>query len=217
MGFENWDRVEGALIRHLLTHLLPLLAVTEVGLPPETGHPTSFRITSAGADFLASRPVSPPDPQKPKFLRVDANFQVYVPAGASLYDRFQLARFAELDSRPEEERVIYRITQASIGRALRNGVAPDQIVAFLARATDNRTPLKVLETLRTWGTRRGTVQIERATLLHLEREALVAELTQHPELGPLLGEVLGPKVILIPPENVKKVRQLLIDLGFLDR
>ena len=216
MGFEHWDRVEGALIRHLLTHLLPLLEVVDLGLPTETSSPTCFRITPQGESLLTNQaPPSPPPPKKPRFLRVDDKFYAHVPDQTSLYDRFQLARFAQLDRR-EKDRVTYHITQASVGRALRNGVTADQMVAFLARVTNNRTPLKVVETLRTWGARQDTVKIEQAHLLRLKRESLVDELRQNSALRPLLGEVIGPTTILIPPDNVAEVRRILIELGYLE-
>ena len=215
MGFDHWEQVEGALIRYLLTQPLLWLGVTELGLPGERNLPTSFRLTPSGAAFLKNQPISPLPGQKAQFLQVDHNFAVYVPAQASLYDRFQLARFAELGGR-QKEQTTYQITQASVGRAMRNGVTTDQMVAFLARATNNRTPLKVVETLRTWGARRSTAQIEMATLLRLADETLAAELGEQPELAPLLGEVIGPKAILIPPENVTEVRRLLLELGYLE-
>ncbi len=215
MGFDHWEQVEGALIRYLLTQPLLWLGVTELGLPGERSLPTSFRLTLSGAAFLKNQPISPLPGQKAQFLQADHNFTVYVPAQASLYDRFQLARFAELGGR-QKEQTTYQITQASVGRAMRNGVTTDQMVAFLARATNNRTPLKVVETLRTWGARRSTAQIETATLLRLADETLVAELGEQPELAPLLGEVIGPKAILIPPENVTEVRRLLLELGYLE-
>ncbi|MDX1520317.1 MAG: helicase-associated domain-containing protein, partial [Anaerolineae bacterium] len=215
MGFENWDLVEGALIRYIVTYILLLLGVVDVGLPNQNSAPNSFRITPQGETFLANRLTGKPEkPQKTVFLRVTANFQAYVPQAADLYDRFQLARFATLAQR-EEERVIYEINQASVGRALRNGVTPDQIVAFLARATNNQTPLKVVETLRLWGARQGTAYLERVTILRLKNAAQVQELQQHPALKPLLGDVLGPATILIPSENTLKVRQLLTELGYL--
>ncbi len=215
MGFEHWDRVEGALIRYILTHLLPLLGVVDVGLPTETSSPTCFRITPLGAAFLAGQPAPSVPDHKPRFLQVDNGFNVNVSPQASLYDRFQLARFAELQQQ-DTDRSTYRITQASVGRAMRNGVTADQIVAFLARATNNQTPLKVVETLRNWGARRSTVELERATLLRLTDESLVMELQQHSELGPLLGEVIGPKAILVPADDVKEVRRLLTELGYLE-
>ncbi len=215
MGFDRWDQVEGALIRYLVTQPLLWLGVTEVGLPGETSGPTSFRLTSAGAAFLKDEPISPPADHKPQFLQIDQNFTVYVPPQASLYDRFQLARFAEFAG-SQKERPTYHITQASVGRAMRNGVTADQMVAFLARATHNRTPLKVVETLRGWGARRSTAKIETVTLLRLADETLLAELCDHPELGPLLGEVIGPTAIVIPPQNSQEIRRWLLELGYLE-
>lgn len=215
MGFVHWDQVEGALIRYLLTHILSLLNVVDLGTVHETEHPVSFRISSLGKNFLFGQPAPVPTDKKPPLLRVDGNFYAYVPARASLYDRFQLARFAELERR-EQDRAVYHITQASVSHALKNGVLADQITTFLARATDNQTPLKVVETLLTWGARQNTVHLEQATLIRLKNEDLLKELRQHPTLGPLLEEVIGPTVILISPDKVAEVRRLLTELGYLE-
>lgn len=215
MGFEHWEEVEEALIRHMLTHILPLLGVVELGTAAETGDPGSFRLTPPGQSFLQNQPSAAPADKKSSLLRVDATFYAHVPARASLYDRFQLARFAQLEQR-DKERTVYAITQASVSRALKNGVAAEQITAFLARATDNQTPLKVVETILTWGTRQNTARLEQAALLRLAHEGLLAELRQHPRLGSLLGEVLNPTTILIPSEKVAEVRRLLIELGYLE-
>lgn len=218
MGFANWDRIDGALIRYLVTHLLLLLNVVELGC--ETGSseggsaPDVFRLTAQGKVFLAGPQASPPPDRPPLLIRIDSNFYAHVPARASLYDRFQLARFAELDRR-EQDRAIYHITRASVNRALRNGVTIDQIAAFLARATNNQTPLKVVETLRSWGSRRATVMMERVTLLRVAREDIAEELRRHPLLGPLLGEQLGPRVLLVPAKNLVEVRRLLAEAGYL--
>src|SRR6185503_11503098 len=134
---------------------------------------------------------SPSTDKKSPLLRITPDFYAHVPARASLYDRFQLARFARLEQR-ETDRAVYHITQASINRALKNGVAAEQITAFLARATDNQTPLKVVETILTWGTRQNTVRLEPAMLLRLTHESLLTELRQHPLLSSLLGEALNP-------------------------
>jgi hypothetical protein len=215
MGFAHWDEVEGALIRYLLSHILLLLGVVDLGLAAATGDPVSFRLTSLGQSFLEGQaPTISPSAKSP-LLRVDANFYAYVPTRVSLYDRFQLARFAELEGR-EKERTIYRITQASINRALKNGVAAEQITAFLARATDNQTPLKVVETVLAWGTRQNMVRLEQVTLLRLRDESLLAELRRHPHLALLLGEVINPTTILIAPDKVAEVHRLLAELGYLE-
>ncbi len=215
MGFKHWDRVEGELIRYVLGCLLPTLNVVEVGAADSTAAPRYFRVTAAGKAFLAGQPTPAESPARPVYLRLDEKFRVRVPAQCSLYDRFQLARIATLEQR-EPHRALYQITRASISRALKNGVTPDQITAFLTRVTNNQTPLKVVETLRAWGTRFGTVKLEQATLLRVETGQQLIELRQHPALRTLLGEVVGPTVVLVPAQNMPKVRQILIDLGYLE-
>ena len=212
MGFKHWDQVEGALIRYMLTCVLPFLSAVNLGGPANS--PTAFRLTSSGQAFLAGRPEKIEPPKRPLYLRVDDKFQVRVPIQASLYDRFQLARFAELYQR-ESNRTMYKITQASMSKALRNGVTHEQITAFLTRSTNNQIPLKVVESLRNWGTRYGTVKLENATLIRLQDGRLIAELQKDPTLGPLLGNVLGPTTILVPSKNVPDVRRALKELGYL--
>lgn len=215
MGFEHWDVVEGALIRYMVGHILLLLGVVEVGAAAAAGEPGSFRPTSQGRAFLRNEPAASPAAQKAPLLRVDANFQAHVPTRASLYDRFQLARFATLEER-EKDRAVYQISQTSVSRALKNGVAAEQITAFLARATDNGTPLKVVETILAWGTRQNTARLEQTTLLRLSHESLLAELRQHPRLGPLLGEALNATTLVIPADKVAEIRRLLGELGYLE-
>ncbi|MCB9101498.1 MAG: helicase-associated domain-containing protein [Anaerolineales bacterium] len=215
MGFAHWDEVEGALIRYLLTFILPILGVVDLGSSGPATAPTRFCLTPAGQSFLTGRRVVDDGPPKTPWLRVDHNYMVRVPAQANLYDRFQVARFAWLASY-DQHRVGYQITQASIKRALKNGVTPDQITAFLTRVTNNQTPLKVVEAIRNWGTRYATVALEPATLLHLKHEDLAAELRQHPGLGPLLGEALNATTILIPAKHVAQVKRFLIELGYLE-
>jgi hypothetical protein len=197
-----------------LTHILFWLGVVELGVSGESEPPAYFRLTPSGEAFLFNRSLPELSANKPLFIRVLPGFQVQVPQRANLYDRFQLARFAELERR-EINQVIYRISQTSVGRALRNGVTADQMVAFLARATNNQTPLKVVETLRTWGTRQGTAYLERTTILRLKHESQVEELRQNQAIGPLLGEIIGSTAILIPSENTLAVRRLLTELGYL--
>lgn len=215
MGFEYWDQVEGALVRYLLTHILLLLGVVEVGAASATSQPVGFRLTPLGHSFLQNQAPSLPADKRPPLLRVDSNFYAHVSARTSLYDRFQLARFAQLEQR-EPQQTIYHITQASINRALKNGVSADQITTFLARATDNQTPLKVVETILTWGARQNTVHLEQVTLLRLKQAGTLAELRQHPVLGRLLGEIINPTTILIPSDKVMEVRRLLTELGYLE-
>jgi hypothetical protein len=215
MGFEHWDDIEGELIRYIITQILLLLGVVELGCSGPNSPPESFSLTALGRAFLTNQPGDSPAGQEPALFRLNSNLQVRLPAQASLYDRFQLARFAELDRR-ETNRVLYKITQASINRAIKNGVTSDQITAFLTRVTNNQIPLKAVEAIRAWGTRYATVKLEQAILLRLKSAELATELRQHPQLGPLLGETLNPDTLIIPDANISEVRRLLTELGYLE-
>ena len=210
MGFEKWDEVEGALIRYILTEILYSLSVLDLGSDDPANPPVSFRITETGNQFLRS--IAPPNlPHKPTtVLRVDSKLQIRITPDVSLFDRFQVARFAQLD-RLEDDLVYYKITQSSVSRALKNGVTHDQIMAFLTRATNNQIPLKVVETLREWGTRFGTARLEQVTILQI-----LSELRQKSELARLLGDVVGPATVLIPSKHVATVRKILRELGYID-
>jgi hypothetical protein len=214
MGFDHWDEVEGALISHLLTHILPLLGIVDLGCASAVSRPTSFRLTPPGQLFLAGRPI-PVSDQRHTYLRADNNFRVRVPPPASLYDRFQLARFAQLERR-EEGRAIYLITRGSVHRAIKNGITVEQITAFLNRATNNQAPLKVVETLRTWGARHEVLRLEQVTLLRFKDEHVLAELRQQTGIDQLLGEILNPTTVLVPNAYLPELRRLLVELGYLE-
>jgi len=156
----------------------------------------------------------PPSPAGVSALRINPqNFLVRVPANASLYDRFQLARFARL-LRREAEQVIYQIDRQSYRDALEQSINVEQVLAFLNRATRSQTPLALLESLRRWDQRSGAVKLEPLTALRVNQDDMLPELLEHPQIGPLLGPPLGPRAILVPEKNVAPLRKLLMELGY---
>ena len=77
-------------------------------------------------------------------------------------------------------------------------------------------PLKVVETLRQWGTRFGTARLEQVTILRLSDPQVLLDLRQQPELAQILGDVVGPTTILVPSNHVSTVRKILRELGYID-
>jgi hypothetical protein len=214
MGFEHWDEVEGALIRWLISHTLFLLGVVSLGSSIEAGPVTHFQIVDAG--FFEPDPPAKTAPAVFKPLNISPrNLTIRVPQQASLYDRFQLARFAEL-LRREEKRTVYSITQHSYRLALQQSINLEQILAFLNRATQANIPLALSDALRQWDEKIGSVKLETLTILRVNQPGLIERLFQHPEIGPLLDRPYGQSSILVPNENAEYLRELLIKHGFLD-
>ncbi len=146
MGYSNWEKVEGALIRYLLEYPLLWLGVVAVGYPKGQERACCFMLTNQGAATLGLREVSE-GPLRP--IVVQPNLQVSVPREGSWYDRFLLERFAHW--RDEQDGLArYVINADSVRACLESGVTVKQICAFLRRATGDRVPDPVLRALKSW-------------------------------------------------------------------
>lgn len=212
MGYEHWDRVEGALIAYFIGGPLHWLGVTALGFESREAAPTAFRLTAGGAFFLGLAAQAPEAPTLPP-ITVDADLTARAPAGGSLYDRFQLARIAEWQASGEV--FVYRITPASLGRALGQDIRLNQVMAFLKRVTGDQLPPQAIETLRGRAGRYGEVRLIRAAVLETKTAAVMRELRAHQAIGPLLGEALSPTRTLVAEQNWRQVLALLRQTGYL--
>ena len=212
MGYEHWDRVEGALIAHLIGGPLHWLGVTALGFERQGAAPAAFRLTPGGALFLGLTDQAAETPAMPS-MAVDADLTVRALAGGNLYDRFQLARIAEWQASGEV--FIYQITRASLSRALGQGIRLDQVLTFLRRVTGDRLSPRAAKALRGWAGRYGEVRLIRAVVLETEKATTMQELRAHPAISPLLGEPLSPTRTLVPERNWGKVLTMLQQAGYL--
>jgi len=215
--FEHWDEVEGALIRHLMSGPLNWLGVVDFGCPAPGEPAAVFRLAGTGLELVQLPAPGGPSPGSlppPASATVDADFGVRISSRASLYDRFQLARFADFVGR-QSGWASYRVTPTSLAQARRQGVNCQQIVNFLNRLTDGHAPAEVLDALRQGRAGRPEAHLERTVLLRLDRPELLARLLAEPQLAPLLGEAVGTQAVFIPPANLAAVRRWLVENGYL--
>jgi hypothetical protein len=207
-GFESWDRVEGALITDLLAGPLRWIGVVAT----EAAQPGAVcRLTEAGGRFLGLLPEAVETPPSPP-IAIQPDFRVEVPAPASLYVRFQLERFADLEG---EEPCRYRLTVGALGRALARDVRVEQVLAFLQQASQRPVPPNVTGQLRMWAGRFGQVQLEEVALLRVKNERVLKELSVLPETRALIARVLSPTTALVRKEDFSRLQKALRDLGYL--
>ena len=215
MGFEHWNSVEGMLIIHILTVILFALGVVDLGAISETASPNTFKITPRGYAFLHPSAKKQPSPVADALFRIHAtDFTAKISPQVSLFHRFQLARFAHLLHR-EQRQVVYQIDKKSYAQAQEQSINLEQILAFLQRATGNQTPLRLVDALHRWDKRIDSVKLEDITVLRVNQAQTLTELRAHPEIGDLLGPPLGANIVLVSKENYAKLRELLIEHGFL--
>lgn len=198
-GFENWDRVEGALLRYLLTGPLHWLGVVELG------EPDRIRLSPFGAAYLGKGD-PPPDGDTRFVLLEDGTIEV---GAARRYERFQIARIADWVASGEVYR--YRITARSLARAQGQNIGPERILDFFRRY-DLTPPEALGRALARWAARGPEATVERALVLRvshpeLMRQLLATEARRH------VREVLSPVAVTVHPAGWPQVRAALLQLG----
>lgn len=210
MGFEHWDRVEGALIPFLITGPLHWFGAVELGLD-EGRTAVAFRLTPQGERLLGLAPAPPDEAQDPIIVQQD--FSILVPHTASLYDRFQVERFSTWTGSSERHHG-YLITRSSLQAAFSRGIKIEMILAFLKRATGNRIPSNVAQALKRWARQYGTLRLRRLLVLETPDEATMNRLKELPQVSKLIRDFLSPTHAVIRDESHAELVKLLREMGY---
>ncbi len=205
-GPESWEQVEGAVAPFLLTTALHWLGIVDLGYAEGATSPLAFMIPSEGHALLEEerlervKPTPRAAPGEP-LATVDEEMTVSISQVNSLYERYQLERFAEW--RGQDGRAIYRITEDSIWRSQEAGIRIEQIIQFLRRITRNRVPGSVLHTLEAWKGRFGRATLARMVVLQTVDAPTMAQIRADHEAAALLGAPLGPTACQVPEDRVE--------------
>jgi hypothetical protein len=215
-GFENWDEIEGALIRYLVTGPLAWLGMTDTAL---AGTHTVFRLTATGAALLGLAEASAEPEPGPTVLVSD--FTVRVPP-TRRYDRFQLARVADWVSSPPLEATeegksffVYRLTPASLTRARQQGIPVARVLEFLGRAVGEPMPRFVEAALTRWEVQGSEARLEQAVLLRFASEEAMTQAMSFPPIRRLIREQIGPTVALVHKTDWPRLVVALGEMGLM--
>jgi len=206
-GFEAWDKIEGALIRHVITKPLFWMGAVDLGSD-------AFKITPMGAVVLGLPPstvdVASHDQATPYVVHADAT--VSVPA-ARRYDRFQLARVADFVTAGDV--YAYRFTPASLARARTQRIDVARIIESLQRASQADVPPPVAKALQRWENKGTEAEVEQAVVLRVKSQAILKSIQSSPKTRGLLGEAIGPAAVKIEEKNRQRLINLLAEMGLL--
>ncbi len=206
-GLAHWERIDGALIRFIVTGPLMWLGLLE-------GDARAFRVTELGANWLNGVASQPPRDRAVPVLATTAG-ELRVASESPAYLRFRVARVSKWVGL-ERGVYIYRLTPISLKRAARQGVKLERIVDFL-RQTSAPTglPAKLVTTLQRYG-RHGTEAVLKETVVLRAANAEVMDLLRRtPAVQALLGEALGATVSEVRSEDLSRLRAALSELGLL--
>lgn len=151
-GFEQWDAVDGALLRFVIRGPLHWLGALDLA-EPSAGDDWLMSLSQWGALWLGHDTPQPTESAH-RGLTVKDDFTITLPLDASLEDRFRVERFAQWQA--SYPRYVYQLTQRSLKRAVDGGITPQQITEFLKSRT-RQTPEKVLAALARMGAAKPAV------------------------------------------------------------
>jgi hypothetical protein len=212
-GFENWDLVDGELIRFTLCGPMHWLGLVDLAWAKgvETGRPAAFRFTRFSQILLEGKA---PDgfPKEDKTVSAGSDARVRIPRLAPRAARYQLARFCSWESESEEY-YHYRITPASLARARMQGLNVQQLSTLLRRHVPALPP-GLVKALERWEQRGVEARFERVVVLRLSSPDMMQALRKT-RAARFLGDPLGPTTIIVKPGAWEKVLTALAEMGIL--
>ncbi len=207
---EGWHMVEGGFIRTVVTGPLHWLGIVEVD---DEAAPTAFRLVP-GSLFLLGDVASKSQEIPTGRLIVQPNFELVALAPTSEALLVKLDRFAE---RVGLEHIAqYRITKASIMRAIQTGLHAEDIKTMLTQAAGGDIPQNVQYSLAEWERQARRIEMWRGvTLLEVDTPALLDELLANELTRPLLGRRLASCLAEVAPQQLATLQAFLWQRDYL--
>ena len=208
---EGWHLVEGGFIRAVVLGPLRWLGLVDVN---SEANATAFRL-AGGITLVTSD--SPPEVEDVPWGRliVQPNFEMVALAPVSEALLIKLDRFAE---RLGLEHIAqYRITKASVTRAIQMGLHADTIQQILEEATGGEeVPQNVRYSLVEWERQARRIELwQGATLLEVDDPALLDALFADDAAGHMLGRRLSPILAEVAPHQLSPLQEMLWQRDYL--
>lgn len=215
-GFENWEMVDGALIRFFIAKLLHWLGLLDLAMPEGTDQAervevTAFRWSKWGKALLNGTAIETL-PVEDQMIQINSNGELFVPRLVPRSVRYQVARFCEW----EEERkdgYRYRIIPGSLEQARQAGLLVSHLLALFRRHALAMPP-SLNTALERWEKHGSQARVSNLLVLRLSSPKILMEL-RNSRANRFLGDPLGPTAIIVKPGAWKKVLKILAEMGYL--
>ena len=201
---EGWHLVEGAVIRAIVSGPLYWLGLTEVN---DQAHPDAFRLARGFALITSEHPMDFEEPPWGRLI-VQPNFELVALAPVSEAFLVNLDRFAE---RVRLEHIAqYRLTRASVTRAIQLGLHANAIQEILEQAAGGEIPQNVRYSLMEWERQARRIELWRGvTLLEVDDASLLDALFNDEETRPLMGRRLAPLLAEVATDQISSIQENL--------
>jgi hypothetical protein len=180
------------------------------------GKPALLRLTTLGAKALGL-PVPDDTPDAGSPLIVNPDFEIILFPEGDTYDLVtELDRFAERIS--SDSVIRYRLTEASIEKAVAEGLEPSRILRTLSERSRVEVPQNVIYSIGQWAEKVKFVSQSTVSLVRGRNKEVVDRILHDKALRPYVIERLSPTALLMSQDvGREQLAALLKPLGiFLD-
>ncbi|MDQ4075902.1 MAG: hypothetical protein M3220_06595 [Chloroflexota bacterium] len=213
-GWENWEQVEGTLLRYYFAGPLHWLGIVDLGyLAPSDRQPFAFQLTPYGSRWLGRSADLPPQPERAPVI-IAADGTITVPSSADDWERLHLERLSvPLEEGPGD----YRLDKDRIIAELMEGTEIERVIRFLDHATNGFLPASVKERLQGWAGGYERITLEELIVLEVDDVHLLRDLQRQPNISQYFSRPLGPRAVAIPAEHLEAVVGVLRKAGYLPK
>ncbi|MBD0379325.1 helicase-associated domain-containing protein [Paenibacillus sedimenti] len=145
-------------------------------------------------------------------LYVQPDFELLLPPNVSLYEEWQIAAFADLQSSDLVR--TYRMTKDSFHRASENGTRSEAILRFLHNHACYGVPEHVEITLQQWDQQSGKLQLKEVNLLQCESAEVAAVLLRNEKCSRFLQNRIGDSHFIVEADHLADLRKCLEQMGY---
>ena len=201
---EGWYQVEGGFIRSVVVGPLNWLGLVDT----KTEDKRTLLRLSPGFPLITSDSAPGIADEVPGRLIVQPNFELIALAPISEALLIRLDRFAERISL--EHVAQYRLTKASVTRAIQRGLHAGAIQQIIEEAAGSEIPQNVRYSLIEWERQARRVELwQGMSLLEVDDAQLLDELFADETTRPLFGRRLAPTLAEVAAHQLAAVQELL--------
>ncbi len=211
-GFDNWDWVEGRLLRYLVQGPLFWLGMTELSAISDKER-AAYRLTPRALAWLGDEP--PADDAVRVPLVVQPEGILLVPFNASRYERFQAARIADPEPLAPGKPYRYRIVPSSLAEAQGQGISPERMLQFLESAGGRPVPASVRRGITRWADKGIEGRLQSVVVLRVGNIEILETLRTNPKTRDFIAETLGDLAVAVRQGQWEEFRQAVAQLGLL--
>ncbi len=213
-GLQYWDYIEGAFIRLVIEGPMQWLGLVEAARG-------AFRLTRLGLAFLG-REEWPSEPDPEGRVTIDSRGVIGIPAVASRYQRYQIARFCSWLPAPlpnvgaDEGKYLYQLTARALERARAQGFRLRQhIIPFIQGLSAHSIPRSVMAMLDDWEEQPDQIIIHNAVVLEAKDLGIDERIKSNAQIRQWLGRQVGPHTYMVMRQNLTSLLNALREMGIM--